>query len=125
MGLFTRNSSAKLNWEQVKEVKQLQSIFQSEEDEYLLFFKHSTRCSISSMMLNRFEAEWKLDLSACQLLFIDLVAHREVSNFLSEWTGVVHQSPQVILVHKGKVLYHASHSSIDADEAQRIVKENK
>ena len=40
---------------------------------------------------------------------------RELSNRIAEETGVQHETPQVILISEGKAIYHASHSTIDAD----------
>lgn len=115
MGLFSRKQSAsKLNWEPISNVQDLRTALEQTNELPALFYKHSTRCSISSMALNRLENEWETSSDKCNLYFIDLIAHRDVSNLIAELTGVIHQSPQVILVNNNEVLYDASHSAIDA-----------
>lgn len=112
MGLFTSSKkNTKLNWINVTTTDELLHYLNSEETHPVIFFKHSTRCSISSMALNRLENDWQ-ETSSCTLVFIDLIAYREISNLLSEVTGVQHQSPQVIVWKNGKVVHHASHSDI-------------
>jgi len=118
MGLFSFNKSSgnsdqKLNWTRIETTEELNRAINQTETVPGLFFKHSTRCGISSMALSRFEKEWK-ETDACALYFIDLIAHRDVSNTISEITGIAHQSPQAILIDQSKVIYSDSHSGIDA-----------
>lgn len=119
MGLFSfgnrETNKPKLQWTSIQTIDALEKAIASTEDIPGLFFKHSTRCSISSMALNRFENDWE-NTPKCQLFFIDLIAHREVSNKLSELSGVLHQSPQVIVIKNAESIYDASHSGINAHE---------
>jgi bacillithiol system protein YtxJ len=122
MGLFSfgkggSGNTNSLNWTQVETVESLKTALAKSTDNPVLFFKHSTRCSISSMALNRFEKEWN-ESDSCEIYFIDLIAHRDVSNALSDLTEIPHQSPQVIVVNQGKSVYNASHSGIDAEDIQ-------
>ncbi len=112
MGLFSfSKKESKLNWNKITAEEELRH-FLNENEKPILFFKHSTRCSISSMALSRLEGDWEQKESSCELVFIDLIAFRSVSNLLSETTGIQHQSPQVIIWKNGKVLHYASHSEI-------------
>ncbi len=120
MGLFSfgksdASTSRNLNWSKIETIESLQQAIAGSDKTPALFFKHSTRCSISSMALNRFEKEWN-ESNNCAIYFIDLIANRDVSNTLSELTNVQHQSPQVLLIKNGKSVYNASHSGIDAEE---------
>lgn len=120
MGLFsfgTKKSS--LDWNKITTADELHH-FLNEVENPVLFFKHSTRCSISAMVLSRLESDWKTEDVTCELVFIDLIAYRTVSNLLSEITGVEHQSPQAILWKNGKVVHHASHNGIRFE----MIKEN-
>ena len=47
-----------MNWKQLTDLQQLEQLKEASFDVPILFFKHSTRCSISLMVLNRFEREW-------------------------------------------------------------------
>ena len=123
MGFFNFSSSPKddVNWVKITSVDELNSVFQSSETKPSLFFKHSTRCSISSMALSGFERNWNKELD-CELFFIDLIAHRDVSQKLAELSGVTHQSPQAIVTLGNEIIYNASHSGIDAKEIESRIK---
>lgn len=78
----------------------------------VLIFKHSTRCAISSMALNRFMRGWDIEDEQLPVYYLDLIRYREVSNQVSERFGVIHQSPQVLLIKNGTCIYDASHNAI-------------
>ena len=122
MGLFSFSNKQQLPWTYITSVDQLNDVLESASEKPVLLFKHSTRCSISSMALNSFEREWGTENELCDLYFVDLLRHRDVSNAIASETGVVHQSPQAILFDGSDVRYQASHSSIDAQAIEKLLK---
>ena len=124
MGLFKKTKSlGNVNWKKLNSIEALEEALLASNNKPIVLFKHSTRCSISSMALNRFEQNWSDEQPVSDCYFIDLIQFRAISNSISEKTGVIHQSPQCILLHKGSVLYQASHSSISANKVQELLKE--
>ncbi len=122
MGLFSSSKpKAIFPWKNIESIQMLDELVSLTQDNAVLIFKHSTRCSISMMALTRFESEWDLNISNCDLYFLDLIAYRDISNKISEITGVIHQSPQVIVLRKGEVLYEESHNSISARDIKKEV----
>lgn len=115
MGFFT--STTNFPWIDLKSLDQFNEYFQGEKSFFV--FKHSTRCSISSMALRRFEKEYSSSDNVVPL-FLDLLKHRELSNEIERITGIIHQSPQLIFIDKKKVLYHASHEQIDGLSIQKF-----
>jgi bacillithiol system protein YtxJ len=74
-------------------------------------FKHSTRCAISAMALNRLEEiSKKLDIH-----IIDVINNRDISNAVAHKMDVPHQSPQLLVVVEGICRYHVSHMQISSD----------
>ena len=121
MGLFSSNkNTSQLNWINIESVEELDTAFNNTDQKSGLFFKHSTRCPTSRMVLNTFESEWE-ENGKCNLYFINLLAHRDVSNTLSDLSGVEHQSPQAILVQNKTSIYNNSHSGISAKEIQKLI----
>lgn len=114
-------SSNSVLWIDLISSEQLTESINNSQNKPQLIFKHSTRCSISSMAKARFEREWKLTPEQCDVYYLDLITYRSVSNQVAEVLNVVHQSPQAILVIKGKVVYHSSHNMIEADKIKKIV----
>lgn len=55
------------------------------------------------------------------LYFLDLIEHRDISNEIATRFGVVHQSPQLIVIKDGKAVYNDSHESIDATKLNQLL----
>lgn len=100
-----------MNWISLEDYTQIQKVLLQAEP--FLVFKHSIRCSISSMVKNRFERDF--DCINVQSYFLDLIKYRSISNQLAVDFNVEHQSPQILLIKNGNCIYHASHNAIDAD----------
>ncbi len=111
----------RLSWIEITSVEQLNQLWSEETKDSSVFFKHSTSCSISSMVLRAFERSWVTD-ETTNLFFIDLIAHRDVSNKLALLSGVEHQSPQVIVTYNNQLIFSDSHGTIDAEKIQYIIK---
>ncbi|NGP44201.1 bacillithiol system redox-active protein YtxJ [Bacillaceae bacterium SIJ1] len=94
--------------EQISSQKVFEELLQNKSSFFL--FKHSLTCPISAKALSHFESYDKL--SHLPNYLIRIQENRELSNAISEQTGVKHESPQVILIQNGEVVWNASHSSI-------------
>ena len=101
-----------MNWKQLTDLQQLKQLTEASFQAPILFFKHSTRCSISLMALNRFERDW--NNMTVDPYFLDLLNYREISNQIANLFEIEHQSPQVLLIKDGVCVYHSSHNAIDA-----------
>lgn len=121
MGLFTTTKTTQFHWVNLTSSEQLHTLIAQAANEPVLFFKHSTRCSISSMALNRFEKEWDDSKSTCLCVYLDLIAYREISTEIASTLKVEHQSPQAILIRNNEVLYADSHNGISASDIQALI----
>lgn len=101
-----------ISLQSIEELNEIMALSFSEEIDGVFIFKHSTRCSISSMVWNRLQRDWKFDPERVKFYYLDLIRYREVSNKIAELTGVEHQSPQLIGIKNGKAFYDASHNAI-------------
>ena len=106
-----------MKWNELHEIAQIEQIVKESESKPVLIFKHSTRCSISASALNRVERVWS-DKSeeSVKPYYLDLISHRDVSNAIEAKFNVEHQSPQVLMISKGKSVYDTSHSDINLPE---------
>ena len=100
-----------MNWIVLEDYSQIQKALSQTEP--FLVFKHSTRCSISSLVKSRFERTF--NNTSIKLFYLDLLRFRSLSNQLAHDFKIKHESPQVIIIKDSKCIYHASHNSIDAD----------
>ncbi len=101
-----------LPWQNLVDIKQLDTIEEKSKAKTQLIFKHSTRCGISRMVLNQFVDMYDLNTNA-DLYYLDLLNFRDVSNEVGYKFQVMHQSPQLIVIRNGVVVAHASHGAIN------------
>lgn len=78
-------------------------------------FKHSTRCPISALALNRLRADYENLAEQPDIYYLDLLRYRSLSDHISEQLAVQHESPQLLRIEKGECTYHASHNGIRID----------
>jgi bacillithiol system protein YtxJ len=106
-----------MNWNKLTNAAQIQEIKALSVTKPVLIFKHSTRCSVSSMSLDRLMRNWKTDDEAKVVpYFLDLIANRSLSNQIEEEFNIPHESPQVILIRNGQSVYDTSHYGISYPE---------
>ncbi len=89
-----------------------------------LIFKNSPLCPISSMAQREFEIFAEQCDDTITLFMVDVVRDRELSREIARRTNVDHQSPQVILLDKGKVAWSESHRQITHTSLERNVDGN-
>jgi len=102
-----------LPWIPLKELEQLNFIETKSRTKTQVLFKHSTRCGISSMVMNQFIDMYGFTEKELDLYYLDLLNYREVSNEIAAKFQVLHQSPQLLVIKNGVVVAHASHGSIN------------
>ncbi len=108
-------------WHVLSEMKQLEEIVEQSKTIPIAIFKHSTTCGISKMALRNFERSYTLTDEQMKLYYLDLKAHRDVSDEVGYKFQVIHQSPQLIVVKNGVAVADASHHSIQAGELRNFI----
>jgi bacillithiol system protein YtxJ len=109
-----------MKWINLTDTDQLRTIKKAEG--YSIIFKHSTRCSISSMAKRRFEMDEDILPKEIDLYFLDLISYRNISAEIAEMFQVHHESPQLLLIKNGECILDQSHGDIAADEVAELVK---
>lgn len=108
-----------LPWNQLTSEDQLKKLLEASEIRPQLIFKHSTRCGISAMVLNRFTSQFNSSGLNADLHFLDLILYRSLSNHIASTLKIHHQSPQLIIIKNGVVVVHDSHSAINSIDLTR------
>ncbi|MCF8463951.1 MAG: bacillithiol system redox-active protein YtxJ [Flavobacteriales bacterium] len=111
--------SSNVPWKEMTAEAQISEIVERSHENPQLIFKHSTRCSISSMAKSRLEREWNLE--NVEPWYLDLIAYRNISNAIASQLSVHHESPQAILLKDAIVVYDSSHNSISVSEISKHV----
>lgn len=91
---------------------QLKEINEVSFQKTVIIFKHSKRCGISAMVINRFEKNLEPFENNVAFYFLDLINYRELSNNIAQLYNVKHQSPQILVIKNGVLKTHHSHYDI-------------
>lgn len=110
-----------MNWLELTDEQQIATIKEESKTKPVVIFKHSTRCSISSMAHNRLEKLPKTDDHL--FYYLDLIRYRPVSNLVAEAFAVHHESPQVLVIANGECTYEESHNGITVAELEEQIQE--
>lgn len=120
MGIFNslfrnRSEADKLNsigWIKLESVTDIDQIIDQSKINTIVIFKHSSRCGISSIVLRKFEKQTILVSDQTNFHLLNVIQHRNISNEICKLFSVHHESPQLLIIKKGKVIAHASHYAI-------------
>ncbi len=110
----------KMNWKNITSISDVENIVNDSFSKTCMIFKHSTRCEISAIAKYRLESDWANLEQPTEPFLLDLIDHRDVSNFISEKFSVFHESPQVLLLKNGECFFDTSHLDISVDELNEV-----
>lgn len=98
---------------EITSVEEWEACLRDSGEEAFFVFKHSTTCPISS------RAKDRVDIfvdgageGLPEILLVKVIESRVLSNAIASGLGIVHQSPQLILVKDGKALWSKTHHLI-------------
>lgn len=87
----------------------------------LVIFKHSATCIISQTVKRQYDAFVAAHPEVPTRLVV-VQQERSLSNAIESVLRIQHESPQALVVHQGRVLWHGSHRRITADALSQAVR---
>ncbi|MEZ7945854.1 MAG: bacillithiol system redox-active protein YtxJ [Flavobacteriaceae bacterium] len=129
MGLFNKILGSKVkeeketnvNWIPFNSLEQIKTIKELSKSETILVFKHSTRCSISSMVIKRFENLFDSSMNNIKVYYLDLLNFRAISDEVGYSFQVQHQSPQLLIIRNEVAVLNVSHYDITTVNIQKYL----
>jgi bacillithiol system protein YtxJ len=100
------------NWIPLTTENQLEELKNISKTHPVLIFKHSTSCGISKMVIKRFEKLFSEEHQSLKGYYLDLLRYRTISNEIADKFGIVHESPQLLVIKNEVCVFNASHYSI-------------
>ncbi len=100
-----------LPWITLESVAQLEEIVKKSKNKSQVIYKHSSTCGISRMVLGMFTDSFDMETDV-DLYFLTIQNHRDVSNTIADKFEVTHESPQLLVIKNGEVVFHTSHGAI-------------
>jgi monothiol bacilliredoxin len=99
----------------ITDTKSYEDLVARSKERPVVIFKHSLTCPISSAAYNQME---RFD---GEVALIEVQRARELSKEIENRLGVAHESPQVIVMRNGQVVWDASHFTITAQAVAAAV----
>ena len=111
-----------INWKVLNSQSQLQHIIRESYTQRIFIFKHSIRCSVSSIAKLRLEDYWDPSFSNnSEVYLLDVIGQRALSQEISSRFAVYHESPQILLIEDGECTHDASHFDITVEEIREVI----
>lgn len=103
-----------MEWLPLKAIEDWQHVLQMSELSPVVVFKHSTRCSLSSLARQRLvDYDWPV---STRIWWVDVIEQRELSRHIAAETQVHHESPQVLLIENRICFWDEDHLDIQPKE---------
>ena len=103
-----------MKWIELTNETQLNDLMKRSANTPQMIFKYSSWCGISDRIKDRLEAY--PSPSGIEFYFLDIIAHRGLSNKIAALLEIHHESPQVLLIRNAECVYDESHNSIRMEE---------
>ena len=102
-------------------VDALERVIVASEKRLVLLFKHSVTCGTSAQAHDELVAHLSEGQHALQHAIVTVQTHRDVSDAVETNLNVRHETPQVLLIQAGRVVWEASHFRVTADAIKAAV----
>ena len=108
-----------MDWIVLREENEIEEIIKRSENKPQVIFKHSTRCSISSVAKGRLERSRVPP--GTDFYYLDLINYRNISNKIAQVFKVHHESPQILIIKNGECVYDESHMGINPSDIEEAI----
>lgn len=92
------------------ETSQIECISKNSFEKLVIIFKYSNR-GISNQVWENFQEDAKFTDEEAIFYFLNVTTHEALSTMISNTFQVLHQAPQLIVIHQGKVVCQGSHQA--------------
>ena len=110
------------NFKEINTVEELEGVLAESSKRPALLFKHSVACPISFRAFREFESFLESADPAVTYGLITVQTARPVSDEAATRLSLRHETPQAILVDKGREVWNASHHDITSESLQEAVR---
>lgn len=86
-----------------------------------VIYKHSPVCGLSSIAAGEVAA-FRENNPDTPIYLVDVIRNRAVARAVERRAGVRHESPQVLVLREGEVVWDASHRAVQAEAIDRQVR---
>jgi bacillithiol system protein YtxJ len=110
-----------MSLQQLTTLDDLEAAIDASASRPVVVFKHSRTCGTSAMAYDEVAELLAGPGLPAHVHVVFVQASRSVSNAIEMRFGVRHESPQILVLHEGRVVWHASHFRVTASAIERAV----
>ncbi len=98
---------------ELRSTADLDAALAASDERPLVLLKHSTRCHVSARALQELRGfAQALDAERASVALVHVVEDRALSNEVTRRLGIRHESPQALVISRGRVVWHDSHDGV-------------
>jgi bacillithiol system protein YtxJ len=94
-------------------------LIEQSKEKPVVIFKHSLTCPISARAYDEMES------FDGEVALLEIQRSRDLSHEIEQRLGVVHESPQAMVLRNGSVVWNASHFDVTAEAVKSAVDSNR
>jgi bacillithiol system protein YtxJ len=99
----------------------LEDVIVTSEERLVLLFKHSVTCGTSAQAYDELVDHLSTGQHTTQYVIVTVQTHRDLSDAVAARFKVRHETPQTLLIHKGQVVWEASHFSVTTESIKAAI----
>ena len=103
-------------------VEEFERLLAASGERPLLIFKYSATCGTSAQALDELFAHLNEHPADATYAIVTVQTHRDVSNAIARTLGVRHETPQMLLIRNGRVVWNASHYRVTSEAVEGALK---
>ena len=107
------------HFKRVTGIEEFSELVRQSEQQPVVIFKHSTSCGVSASAYDEMEQ------FPGEVMLVEVQRARELSQEIEKRTGIRHETPQVLILEKGNVVWNASHWKVKAQAVAEAVNSSR
>ena len=101
-----------MNWITIENQETISEINTVSQQEKILFLKYDPDCALNYVVRILLEREWIDSEMNMKTYILDIKKYGDISRSVTEIYKVENETPQIIILEKGKPVFSASHGKI-------------
>jgi len=99
----------------IEHVDDIDGLLAESANQPVVIFKFSQTCGTSAYAADELHHYLDGQPAEARYALVTVQSHRDVSNAIAARLGVRHESPQILILRDGEVVWQASHHRVTAD----------
>jgi bacillithiol system protein YtxJ len=107
----------------LQHIDELDALLAESSHRPLLLFKHSASCGTSFEALDELIDHLNDERLPARYAMITVQTHRDLSTAVARRLGVRHETPQALLIRRGRVVWSASHFGVTGGALEAAIRD--